>query len=163
MTFRSESDIVQASNAAQDLTNLVIEYLTLYQRYANGLGGVKVPTEPYTVVFLPMTGEQALRVKLAYTVTRSHSEPVYYDVNDESYCESWGASNVSHNVSVVTRDLEESALILPFASLLRSKENMKLDLQRFAESEKKRLQEVERESKIAAHQEAIRKLQEGQS
>jgi hypothetical protein len=32
----------------------------------------------------------------------------------------------------------------------------------FAESEKKRLQEIERQSKIAAHQEAIRKLQEEQ-
>jgi hypothetical protein len=160
MRFCSEGDIVYASNSAQSLTNLVIAYLTLYQQYANGLGGVTVPTEPYTVVFLPMVGERALHVKLVHTVTRSHSEPVYYDVDDDDFNESWGASNVSHHVTVFSHQLEEKVLTIPFEALLCSRENMRQDIQRFAETEKKRLQEVERQSKIAAHQEAIRKLQE---
>jgi hypothetical protein len=160
MRFCSEGDIVHASNSAQSLSNLVIAYLTIYQKYANGLNGVTVPTEPYTVVFLPMVGKQALHVKLVYTVTRSHSEPVYYDVDDDNFNESWGASNVSHNVTVFSHHLEEKVITIPFEALLCSREDMKQDIQRFAEQEKKRLQEVERQSKIAAHQEAIRKLQE---
>jgi hypothetical protein len=163
MTFRSEGDIVHASNSAQNLTNLVIAYLTFYQQYANGLNGVSIPTEPYTVVFLPMIGKQELQVRLIYTLTRSHQEPVYYDVDDDNFSESWGASNVSHHVTVFSKQLEERVLTIPFGALLRSRENMQHDIQRFAEQEKKRLQEVARQSKIAAHQEAIRKLQEEKS
>lgn len=159
MTFRSEGDIVYASNAAQNLTNLVIAYLTLYRKHAQGLRGVTIPSEPYTVVFLPMIGEPALHVKLVFTKTSDHQEPVYYDVDDDNYSESWGASNVSHHVTVFTRSTEEASFVIPFGLLLMSKENMELAIKRFAETEKNRLQEVERESKIAAHQQAIRKLQ----
>ncbi len=38
---------------------------------------------------------------------------------------------------------------------------MELSVKTFAEAEKKRLREANRQSKIAAHQEAIRKLHEG--
>jgi hypothetical protein len=157
--FRTDSDIVQAVNASIDLKNLVIEYLMLWQKYAQDLNGVHVPTDPFTVEFLPME-EERVRVKLIYTKTRSHQEAVYYDVDHDNYSESWGASNVSHHVTKFTRTLSEHIISIHFSSLLRSKENMIKDIQAFAEREKKRLQEVERQSKIAAHQEAIRKLEE---
>lgn len=161
MTFRTEGEIVGAVNAARDLTNLVISYLTLYRKYAQGMRGVTIPDDPYTVVFLPMIGESTIQVKLVHTQTSSHQEPMYYDVDDDNYNESWGASNISHETTVFTESLEENIILIPFGRLLTSRENMELDIKRFAEIEKKRLHEMDRESKITAYQEAIRQLQEG--
>lgn len=163
MVFRSEGDIVHASNAAQDLTNLVIAYLTLYKKHAQGMGGVTVPDAPYTVVFLPMREEGKLRVKLVFQEYWSYQEAVYYDVDDDRFSESFGASNVSHHVTVDTERTVDKGLLIPFASLLLPRDDMEAAIKRFAESERNRLQELERESKIAAHQEAIRKLQEQKS
>jgi hypothetical protein len=163
MTFRSEGDLVHAVNAARDLTNLAVFCLETYRRYAQGLLGVQVPVEPFTVVFLPLTNADSIKVKLVYTKTSDHQEPVYYDVDDENFSESWGASNVSHNVTVITKTTEEKVFSIPFRLLLSKKEDIELTVKRFAEVERNRLQDAERESKIAAHQEAIRKLQEDRS
>jgi hypothetical protein len=163
MTFRTESDIVYAVNAARDLTNLVVACLEFYRRYAQGLLGIRIPVEPFTVVFLPLDNADSLKLRLVYTKTNNHQEPVYYDVDDDNYSESWGSSNVSHHVTVITKTTEEQVFSIPFKLLLSSKENMELSIKRFAEVERKRLQEKERESKIAAHQEEIRKLQEEKS
>jgi predicted RNA-binding protein with RPS1 domain len=160
MTFRSEGELVFAVNAARDLTNLAIACLEFYRRYALGLLGIWIPVEPFTVVFLPLDNANSLKVRLVYTKTSNHQEPVYYDVDDDNYSESWGASNLSHYVTVITKTTEEQVFSIPFKLLLSSKENLELSIKRFAESERKQLQEKERESKIAAHQEAIRKLTE---
>lgn len=160
MTFRTEGDIVYAVNAARDLTNLAVACLEAYRRYAQGLLGVWIPVETFTVVFLPITNADSIKVKLVYTKTSDHQEPVYYDVDDENFSASWGASNVSHHVTVITKTTEEQVFSIPFKLLLSKKEDIELTVKRFAEIERNRLLEVERESKIAAHQEAIRKLQE---
>jgi hypothetical protein len=162
MTFRTESEIVQASNASQDLANLVRAYFNIHRKYAQGLGGVTVPDEPYEVVFMPMNKEGMLRVKLVYSKTTSHQSPVYYDVDDDNFSESWGSSNISHYHTTYTTGTGELGFNIPFKLLLQSRENIELSVKKFAEEERKRLQEVERQSKIAAHQEAIRKLQEQQ-
>jgi hypothetical protein len=163
MTFRTESDIVYAVNAARDLTNLVVACLEFYRRYAQGLLGIRIPVEPFTVVFLPLDNADSLKLRLVYTKTNNHQEPVYYDVDDDNYSESWGSSNVSHHVTVITKTTEEQVFSIPFKLLLSKKEDIELTVKRFAEIERNRLLEVERESKIAAHQEAIRKLQEEKS
>jgi hypothetical protein len=95
MTFRSEGELVFAVNAARDLTNLAIACLEFYRRYAQGLLGIWIPVEPFTVVFLPLDNANSLKVRLVYTKTSNHQEPVYYDVDDDNYSESWGASNLS--------------------------------------------------------------------
>lgn len=160
MTFRSEGDIVYAANAARDLTSLVTAYLTLYRKYAQGMNGVRVPDQSYTVVILPLRHEGKLHVKLVYTSTDSYQEPVYYDLDDENRSDSWGSDNISHYATMTSTHIEEDGILIPMAILLQSKEKMEESVKTFAQNEKNRLQEIERRSRIAAHQEAIRKLQE---
>lgn len=164
MTFRTEGDIIYAANAARDLSNLVVAYLTFFKQYAQGKNGVKVPSENYTVVILPQTEPGKLRVKLSFEEVSSYESPVYADNSgyEESEFGSYGDTGrgVSHYETCYTTSTVDKWLTIPIRSLLLSKEEMELEIKTFADKERKRLQELERESKIAAHQEAIRKLQE---
>lgn len=158
MIFRSESDIVYASNASQSLANLVRSYLELYRQYANGLNGVNIPSERYAIVFQPMHKEGFLTVALTYTRTDLHQSPVYYDVDDDNFSESWGADNVSHYATVTTKTLVDSFITIPFSHLLCSEANMKKIIMDFAERKKKELLEDQRRSKIRELEDELERL-----
>lgn len=163
MTFRSEGDIIYAANAARDLNNLVVAYLTLFKKYTQGMNDVRVPDGNYTVVILPQNTPRKLRVKLVSEEVSSYESPVYADNGgyEEPEFGSYGSTGqpISHYETVFTERTVDQAILIPIPSLLQSKEKMEESMKRFAENEKKRLQEIERQSKIAAHQEAIRQLQ----
>jgi hypothetical protein len=162
MTIRSESQIMAAANAAQDLTNLVVAYLELYKRHAQGLNGVTVPTEPYTVVFRPMHHEGMLAVALVYTKTVTWDEPIYYDVGSDYFSESLGAENISGYQLQSESHTEETRLSIPFAVLLLSREHMEQQVLAFATSKRNEITEQRRLAKIAEHEAAIRALKTSQ-
>ena len=161
MIFRSESDIVYASNASQSLANLVRAYLELYRRYANGLNGINIPSEQYAIVFQPMHKEGFLTVALTYTRTDLHQSPVYYDVDDDNFSESWGASNVSHYETVTTKTLVDSFITIPFSHLLCNEANMKKIIMDFAERKQKQLQEDQKKARIQELEEEIERIRSG--
>lgn len=146
--FLSEADLVYASNAAQDLTNLVVAYFEFYRKHANGLNGITIPSAPYTVVFLPMGTPDALCVRIIHTKTDMHQSPVYYDYDDENFSESWGASNVSHYVTHSKTSIVENSIFIPFAHLLCSREKMEQGIKDFAARKEAELQEKQRRAKI---------------
>lgn len=158
MIFRSESDIVYASNASQSLANLVRAYLELYRKYANGLNGINIPSKNYAVVFQPMRKEGYLNVGLVYTRTDMHQSPVYYDVDDDEFDESWGADNVSHYTTSTTDTIIEQHILIPFGHLLCNQEKMEQSIKEFAERKEKELQEEQRRSKIRALEVELERL-----
>ena len=147
MPFRNESDLVRAINEARDLTNLVVAYLEIYRRRANGINGVKIPSEEYTVIFQQMQ-EGFARVMLVYTKTQTWQEPVYYDVDDDNFQESFGASNVSHYHTRSSSQIEEKVILIPFAHLLLPKTEMERVLQKQADEHAVRLQEAKTQARI---------------
>lgn len=120
MSLRTEGDIVFASNAATDLEALVRRYLGVHRKYADGINGIKVPASYFVLIHQPtlVQGQTCVSVTLVYTSTASHSVPQYYDVDDESFCEAWGASNVSHYTTEVTTFENKMLLQIPCALLL---------------------------------------------
>lgn len=158
MTIRTEGQIVGAANAAQDLTNIVVAYLELYRKHAQGLNGVKVPDEEYTVIFRPILKEGYLPVTLVYTKTTTWRKATHYDVNDDMFDERLGADNVSGYTVERDTDTEEYGLSIPFKALLRTKEQMEQDIKAYAAREQAALKEKQRLAEIAQHEAAIAKL-----
>jgi len=161
MILRTEGDIVSASNAAQSLTNLVVAYLELYKKHAQGLNDVRIPTEPYTVIFRPMRTEGMLEVELIYTQTSTWSEPDYYDVDSDYFDESLGASNVSGYTTRSSSSIREYGLKIPFAVLLRSKEDMEKHLKDFVKRKKAEEEEKERKAEINRLKAKLAELENG--
>lgn len=162
MTFRSNSDLIFAANQSRDLANLVQAYMILWRKHANGKNKVSVPTDDFTVVFLPPT-ETAVVFRIVYTYTNTWSEPQYYDVDSDYFSESWGADNVSHHITRRETKIGEKGYEIPFACLLRSKEDMEASIKRTAESIKKREQEDERQREIAELESQLAKLKTKES
>lgn len=158
MTIRTEGQIVGAANAAQDLTNLVVAYLELYKKHAQGLNGVKIPTEKYTVIFRPILKEGYLPVTLVYTKTTTWRRATHYDVDDDMFDERLGADNISGYTVERDTDTEEYGLAIPFNVLLRSREDMERDIITFAAKKRAEIKEAERQAEIARHEAAIAKL-----
>ena len=159
MTIRTEGDIVLASNMAQDLTNLVVAYLEFYKKYAQGINGIRIPTERYTVIFQPMQEAGKLAVKLIYTKTTTWQEPEYYDVDSDYFDESWGASNVSGYSIRYSNSIEEEALTIPFSLLLLSRDAMEKQVIDFANRKKAEAEEQERLAEIAKYKAKIEELE----
>lgn len=156
-TLHTEADIVRAFDGARDLTNLVVAYLTLWRKYANGLSGVRVPDQNFTVSFLRIDVDR-VHFKIVYTVTEVTQEPVYYDVDDDCFQEGYGNTNVSHYVPVFDPRLCEAGVALPFSALLQSKADMEFGIRKFAENEKKSLHQKQVQGKISELESELQRL-----
>lgn len=159
--FRSEGDLVLAANQAQDLSSLVRAYLEMYKKHAQGINGVKIPTSRYDIVFMPLKFEHEIAVKLVFSRTETWTEPVYYDVDDDNFSESWGSDNVSHHVTKSSTNPDEIVIRIPCSHLLLAQEQME-DLiikqaakYRADEAEQQRLDEIKR------HEAEIERLKGG--
>jgi hypothetical protein len=157
MTIRTEAQIVLAANLAQDLTNLVVAYLELWRQHAQGVNGITVPDEPYTVVFQPLRSE-FLHFKLVHTQTVTWEEPVYYDVDSDYFQESWGASNLSHHVSRWRKEIREHGLGIPFKVLLQARGQMEGSIKAVAAAVHAEEEERARLARIAELQAEIDQL-----
>ena len=148
MMLRSEGDFILASNFAQDLTNLVMQYLELWKTHANGRLGVTVPKEKYCVIFTKMKKEGFVSFKIIYTYTTYGDEPVYYDTDSDYFNESWGASNISHYVSVSEDHLTEIHYSIPIRGLMLPPDKMEESIKQFVIKDQAKIDEANRQKRI---------------
>jgi len=159
MTFRTIGSLVGAANAARDLTNLVVAYLNLWRQHANGMNGVTIPDENYTVVFQPPR-EDALAFTVAWTRTVTWTTPTYYDVDDDYFVESYSpTANISGEETHSELRVEERNFIIPYSALLRSEADMKAHVLATAARIRAQEAEAERQREIAALQAKLADLQ----
>lgn len=158
MTIRSETDIVLASNSAQDLTKVVFNYLSIYKKYANGKNGVKIPDESFSVLFKPMRKDGFLSVCLVYTRTTQHQVTEYYDVDDDNFSEVWGSDNSCGYSIKTTKYVHEDLIDIPFSQLLCNLETMKKNVLSFVERDNAKIAEKLRVDRIATLESELTKL-----
>lgn len=148
MMLRSEGDFILASNMAQDLTNLVMQYLRLWRKHANGRSNVTVPKENFCVIFTKMKEQGYVNFKIIYTYTTYSDEPVYYDTDSDYFNESWGASNISHHVKVREDHLTEEHYSLPIRALMMPPDKMEAAIKQFVIDDQARINEINRLKRI---------------
>lgn len=159
MFLRNESDFVYAFNAAQDLTALVATYLIEFRRYANGLNGVNVPKEPFTVVLQKIKEDRRVVVTLVSTRTEFHRSPVYYDYEDDNFVEGYGAhTNVSHYTTSSSRSTQEDCIEIPMSVLMLTKEKMVESIKSFAATKNAEIKAAKDEARIRQLQAEIDKI-----
>lgn len=159
MTFRTDGQIILAVNLATDLTNLVKSYLELWKKHANGINGVWVPSDEYTVIFKPTKQDGFLSIVLSYTRTSHWEEPTYCDVDSDYFSESYGgSSNVSGSISRSEDYHEEKGFQIPFTSLLRTFEGMEENIKKFAAENKRKEDELVRARKIKELEDELKEL-----
>lgn len=157
MTFRTEGDLVYASNQAQALTNLCTAYLELWRVHANGKNGVTVPRTPYTLVFRPMT-EGYIHLVIVSTRTEYWEEPEYYDVDSDYFSESWGSSNISGYTTCSQEVIDECGVKIAFSALLLSRTDMEASVKKVAANIAKRQAEEKKANDIAALEKQLNEL-----
>ena len=157
MTIRSEADIVSAVNAARDMTGVVVTFLKLWRKHANGINNVVVPDEPFSVSFLPLDNECYVTVGIFFTKTEHWETPTYFDSDDDEYVESYSSSaNVSGVQHHREEVLYEKTISIPIGWLLSP--NMEDVIIQFAAKDKAAKAEVLRQLEIAKLESQLTKL-----
>ena len=157
MSLHTESAIVQASNAAQDLTAMVVTYLEAVKRIS-GERWVAVPRESYSVVFEPMKKEGWLFTRLIYTSHHTRQVATYYSPDSDYFSESWGADNVSGYRVEGWSNKEDRGFQIPISHLLLGKDAREALLQDMAKKHDAKLAEEARQRKISQLETELSKL-----
>lgn len=161
MTLRTEGDIVLAVNMARDLTHLVVAYLNIWRKHANGKNGVTVPSEPYSVVFGQAQEGRVVAV-IVHTQTVTWQEPIYYDVDSYYFQEGFGVDNISGHTSRSEDHVRQQVVTIPFPALLQSAESMEASIKATAERIAKKEAETARARQIAALESQLAELKNTQ-
>jgi hypothetical protein len=157
--LRTEGDFVRAVDMARDLTNLVMQYLALWHKHANGVNGLEAPSGRYRIVFLAPSKSDEIHFEILLAETISREEPVYYDSDSDYFSESWGASNISGYTTSFSTDIVQRCVKMPIAALMQSPEQMERSVIEIAAKDKVAKAEATRLAKVAALEKELKELQ----
>lgn len=157
MSPNTEGAIVQASNAAQDLTAMVVTYLEAVKRIS-GERWVVVPRVSYSVVFEPMKKEGWLFTRLIYTDHHTRQVATHYSSDSDYFSESMGANNVSGYKVEGWSSNEDRGFQIPISHLLLGKEAREALLQDMVKKHDTKLAEEARQRKISQLETELTKL-----
>ena len=149
MMIRSDGDIVRTVNTARDLTGLVVTFLKLWRKNANGVNDVSIPSEDFNVAFMPLKKENMLSVGLFYTRTDHWTTPTYLDPDDDMYVEGYGSgdSNISGYSSHSSDVRYDMYVEIPFKMLMST--TIEADIKQIAATDKAKKKEAARLTEIA--------------
>ena len=146
--IRSPSDVVLAANYAMDLAALVVQYLELWRKHANGRNDVVIPSGKFNVAFKPVTNPDQLDVVLFHTVYYSTSTP-NYDYDDDEVYHPLGSSPEPTSYSYSSGSYEkETAIGVSMASILKSPEQMETDILDFVKRDDAAKAEAAKQARI---------------
>lgn len=161
MSIRTVDGLIGATNAAKDLQGMAANFFINFQAHANGVNGVKVPSEPFVVVPVAVEGtadRPRLTFALVWTERVTWQVTDYLSPDDDSYSEHWGADN-SCGYHTESKDHQREKRLTVDAECLLMPNERQIDmLKKWKTEDDAKKKEQARLSRIAQLNQEIQKL-----
>lgn len=151
--FYTEGSIVNAYNAAVDLENVLMNFVTQYRKLANGVNGLTIDNNVVNIKLVNIV-ENAVNIK----VTNRHYSPAYYQEPSYGYGYGCGDEEPSSTYVPSSESYDDKGIAVPFHILMKDNETLVSYLKQLKIDWDAKKAEEERLKQIEHHKSELAKL-----